>query len=163
MSTFFLNMKKNWAVGRIGIRIHGMTTRTRAQSLFTTHSREKERARIARTFFTAFSRSQSSFFTSLRSRGWFNNLFFPRKRRKIFKIHSSWKPTKQKPARYRKGSKRDEREQREKGKRARDREKERKKEHAPVDLRAVCLVRAIVNVYFCADSFFSLSVMIWKK
>jgi len=39
-----------------------MTTRTRTQSLFTTHSREKERARLARTLFTALSRSQSSFF-----------------------------------------------------------------------------------------------------
>ena len=131
MSTFFfLNDKKlsrwkNW-----NTRIHGMTTRTRTQSLFTTHSREKERARLARTLFTALSRSQSSFFyIALRSRGWFNNLFFfPRKKMMIFQNpYSSWKPTtKQKPA-LSKGFKTRREREREQG-REQSRERERKKE-----------------------------------
>jgi len=144
-----LSRWKNW-----NTRIHGMTTRTRSQSLFTTHSREKERARFARTLFTALSRSQSSFFyIALRSRGWFNNLFFfPRKKMMIFQNpYSSWKPTtKQKPALSKGFKTRRERERAEQRKeREREKERERKKEHVPVDLRAVCLVRAILNDFFC--------------
>jgi hypothetical protein len=128
-----------------------MTTRTRDQSLFTTHSREKERARLARTFFTALSRSQSSFFyIALRSRGWFNNLFFPRKKR-FFKnpFFLETNKTKTRASERVQNATRERESRAEKGERERKREKERKREHVPVDLRAVCLVRAILNDFLC--------------
>jgi len=101
----------------------------------------------------------------VRSRGWFNNLFFfPRKKigfsKSIFFLETNNKTKTRAIERVQNATREREREQSRVESRA-EKERERKKEHVPVDLRAVCLVRAIVNDFFCGVfSLFSQCVMI---
>jgi len=157
-------MIKNWAVGRIGIRASTEWPHARARNLFSRHIRAKKNAHDSLERFLPLFRVRTVlFFTSLCVRAVGSTIcsFFREKR--FFKIHILLGNQQNKNPRYRKGSKRDERERESRVESRAEKERERKREHVPVDLRAVCLVRAILNVFFCGVFFSFLSNAWWFK
>jgi len=128
---FFKKMKKNWAVGRIGIRASTEWPHARDLNLFSRHIRAKKNAHDSlERFLPLFRVRKVLFFTSLCVRAVGSTIcsFFREKRWWFFKIHILLGNQQQnKNPRYRKGSKRDERE-REQSRERRERERKREKE-----------------------------------
>ena len=156
-------MKKNWAVGiNSNEPRSSKSTHARAISFHDTFARKRTRTNRSNAFYRSF-----AFAKFFHVRAVWRELFSSRQKKTDFsKIHLSWKPNQTKPTRP---PKRVQHAQRERAHRERERERKRE-QHAPVDLRAVCFVRAMLTfktVFFLMTIFalflFLKCFWFWKK
>ena len=121
-------------------------THTRAISFHDTFARKRTRTNRSNAFYRSFAFAKLFHIANAFAAVW-RELFFSRQKKKIFQ-NPSFSETK--PNQTHASAERVQRAQRESTQRERERERKRE-QHAPVDLRAVCFVRAMLTF---EDSFF---------
>ena len=120
------------------------STHAHAISFHETFARKRTRTNRSNAFYRSFAFAK---FFHIAAFARFGAIFCSfREKKRFFKIHFSWKPTKQTRASERvQRATRESRERERKESESRAIEREREREHVPVDLRAVCFVRAMLT------------------